>query len=62
MKRRLISRRKMPGAGVKVGRHYRRYGVGLPADSASEIVKFTISIPRESVSRAPMRRRSIVVV
>ena len=30
--------------------------VSVPADSASEIVKFTISIPRES------RRRSIVVV
>ena len=33
--------------------------ISVPADSASEIVKFTI---RYLVSRAPMRRRSIVVV
>jgi len=40
-----------------VGRHYRQYGVpahaiSVPADSASEIVKFTISIPRESCTNA----------
>ena len=34
-------------------------GVKVPADSAAAVVKFTISIPRE---RAPMRRRSTVVV
>jgi len=49
-----------------VGRHYRRYGVpadaiSVPADSASEIVKFTVSISRESCTNAKSNR-SIVVV
>jgi len=52
--------------GVKVGRHYRRYGVpadaiSVPADSASEIVKFTISIPRESCTNAKAKYSSSVV-
>ena len=53
-------------AGVKVDRHYRRYGVpadaiSVPADSASEIVKFTISIPRESCTNAKAKYSSSVV-
>jgi len=36
--------------GVKVGPALG--GTELPADSASEIVKFTISIPRESCTNA----------
>ena len=52
--------------GVKVGRHYRRYGVpadaiSVPADSASEIVNFTISIPRESCTNAKAKYSSSVV-
>jgi len=38
-------------AWVKVGRHYSGVpadAISVAADSASEIVKFTISIPRES--------------
>ena len=40
----------------------RRYGVpadaiSVPADSASEIVKFTISIPRESCTNAKAKYR-----
>jgi len=43
--------------GVKKWTGTRRYGVpadaiSVPADSASEIVKFTISIPRESCTNA----------
>jgi len=43
--------------GVKKWAGTRRYGVpaddiSVPADSASEIVKFTISIPRESCTNA----------
>jgi len=54
------------GSGVKVGRHYRRYGVpadaiSVPADSAREIVKFTISIPRESCTNAKAKYSSSVV-
>ena len=54
-------------AGVKVGRPgTRRYGVpadaiSVPADSASEIVKFTISIPRESCTNAKAKYSSSVV-
>ena len=53
-------------AGAKVGRHYRRYGVpadaiNVPADSASEIVKFTISIPHESCTNAKAKYSSSVV-
>ena len=45
---------------------YRRYGVlsdaiSVPADSASEIVKFTISIPRESCTNAKAKYSSSVV-
>jgi len=54
--------------GVKVGRctGTRRYGVpadaiSVPADSASEIVKFTISIPRESCTNAKAKYSSSVV-
>jgi len=44
----------------------RRYGVpadaiSVPADSASEIVKFTISIPRESFTNAKAKYSSSVV-
>ena len=44
----------------------RRYGVpadaiSVPADSASEIVKFTISIPRESCTNAKAKYSSSVV-
>ena len=44
----------------------RRYGVPaddirVPADSASEIVKFTISIPRESCTNAKAKYSSSVV-
>jgi len=51
---------------VKVGRHYRRYGVpaddiSVPANSASEIVKFTISIPRESCTNPKAKYSSSVV-
>ena len=54
-------------AGVEVGRrHYRRYGVpadaiSVPADSASEIVKFTILIPRESCTNAKAKYSISVV-
>ena len=53
--------------GVKVGRHWAvRDGVpadaiNVPADSASEIVKFTISIPRESCTNAKTKYSSSVV-
>jgi len=44
----------------------RRYGVpadaiSVPADSASEIVKFTISMPRESCTNAKAKYSSSVV-
>jgi len=44
----------------------RRYGVpadaiSVPADSASEIVKFKISIPRESCTNAKAKYSSCVV-
>ena len=53
-------------SGVKVGRHYRRYrvpadAISVPADSASEIVKFTISIPRESCTNAKAKYSSSVM-
>jgi len=53
-------------AGVKVGRHYRRYGVpadatSVPADSAAAVVKFTISIPHESCPNAKAKYSSSVV-
>ena len=46
--------------------HCRRYGVpadaiSVPADSAGEIVKFTISIPRESCTNAKAKYSSSVV-
>ena len=49
-----------------MGRFTRRYGVpadaiSVPADSASEIVKFTISIPRESCTNAKAKYSSSVV-
>jgi len=56
--------------GVKVGRcrdtGTRRYGVpadaiSLPADSAAAVVKFTISIPRESCINAKAKYGSSVV-
>jgi len=54
---------------VKQGQKWagtRRYGVpadaiSVPADSASEIVKFTISIPRESCTNAKTKYSSSVV-
>ena len=53
------------GTGVKWA-GTRRYGVpadaiSVPADSASEIVKFTISIPRESCTNAKAKFSSSVV-
>ena len=52
--------------GVKVGRHYRRYGVpadafSVPTDSAAAVVKFTISILRESCTNAKAKYSSSVV-
>ena len=54
----------MPGPGVKWP-GTRRYGVptdaiSVPADSASEIVKFTILIPRESCTSAKAKYSSSV--
>ena len=50
-------------AGVKVGRHYGvpADAISVLADSASEIVKFTISIPRESCTNAKVKYSSSVV-
>jgi len=50
----------------KSGAGTRRYGVpanviSVPADSASEIVKSTISIPRESCTNAKAKYSSSVV-
>jgi len=50
----------------KSGPGTRRYGVpadviSVPADSASEIVKSTISIPRESCTNAKAKYSSSVV-
>jgi len=61
----LVINFRSPGPGVKVG-GTRRYGVpadaiSVPADSASEIVKFTLSIPRESCTNAKAKYSSSVV-
>jgi len=49
--------------GVKVCRQYAVHAdaISVPADSASEIVKFTISIPRESCTNAKANYSSGVV-
>ena len=48
------------------GHHRGRSGpadaISVPADSASEIVKFTISIPRESCTNAKAKYSSSVVL
>ena len=43
------------------GTEYRLMAISVPADSASEIVKFTISIPRESCTNAKAKYSSSVV-
>ena len=54
-------------SGVKVGRHYRQYGVpadaisSVPAYSGAAVVKFTISISREWCTNAKAKYSSRVV-
>ena len=63
--------RKLESLGYRVvrgksGSALRRYGVpadaiSVPADSAEAVVKFTISIPRESFTNAKAKYSSSVV-
>jgi len=56
--------KNVENAGVKVGRHYAVLAfqpADAISDSESEIVKFTISIPRESCTNAKAKYSSSVV-